>query len=121
MSGEGAGCGSILAIIPAAPSRAGNGPSRARLMHLVHGIPNLMHRMPHSVQRMEHPICYPDMGGPVGHVCGPGNEGSSAAGSGGVVERVNAVRYAFEDAGKYDVSRALPDMPAKPMPLLPAA
>jgi hypothetical protein len=34
---------------------------------------------------------------------------------------VNAGEYAFEDAGKYDVSRALPEMPAKPMPLLPAA
>jgi ribosomal protein S18 acetylase RimI-like enzyme len=45
------------------------------------------------------------------------------------LERVNAGQYAFEDAGKYDVSRALPAGPemhlpktsAKPMPLLPAA
>ena len=37
------------------------------------------------------------------------------------VDAGEAGGYAFEAAGKYDVSRALPEMIAKPMPLLPAA
>ena len=32
------------------------------------------------------------------------------------LERVNAGAYVFEDAGKYDVSRALPEIPTKPTP-----
>ena len=37
------------------------------------------------------------------------------------LEQVYAGAYVFEDAGKYDVSRALPDAPSRPLPLLPAA